>query len=146
MISNRLSRIAHELLDVVEAAHLAVDLLQDAGALAQAVDDVLLDEGELDGARQLLQLGQLRVRLGQQLLLVLLAPQGQERPRLVPRRRHPPRHLRLLVCQDCDAPLVLVQLVALDLEVEDRPVFWEGRGRGEEVSEGVGYKWMDRWM
>lgn len=42
-----------------------MDLLEDLGSLLQAEDDVLLDLGELDVARQLLELLQLGVRLRQ---------------------------------------------------------------------------------
>ena len=106
---------------MVYAAHLLVDLLQDLGALLEAEDDVLLDLRELDARRQLLELLQLRVRLGQQRLLVLLAPQRQQRLLLVALGEHLLRDGRLAVCQAGDVALVVVQLIALDLEVQDGP-------------------------
>lgn len=113
---------------MLDAAHLGVDLLEDAGALLQAEDDVLLDQGELDAARELLELGQLGVRLGQELLLVLLAAQGEERALLVARRQHPTRHVCFLVCQDADSFVVLPELVSLEFQVEDRSGFRGERG------------------
>ncbi len=104
---------------MLDAAHLGVDLLEHARALLQAEDDVLLYQGELDAVGELLQLGQLGVRLGQELLLVLLAAQGEEGALLVAGREELARHVRLLVRQQDDAALVLVELVALELEVED---------------------------
>lgn len=95
---------------------------ENLAALLQAEDDVLLDLGELDVARQLLELLKLRVRLRQERLLVLLTAQRQKRSLLVAVGQALPRDLRLLLGQDFDAPLVLVELVALVLEVEDRPV------------------------
>ena len=53
LISNRIGRLAHELLDVVDAAHFGVDLPEDFGSLLQAEYDVLLDEGELDEGGEL---------------------------------------------------------------------------------------------
>lgn len=108
---------------MIDAAHLGVDLPEHARALLQAEDDVLLYEGELDVAGELLELGQLGVRLGEQLLLVLLPPQREEGALLVAGREHLARDVRLLVRQDDDAALVLVELVALELQVEDGPVF-----------------------
>ena len=127
LVRDGLGRLAHELLDVLDTAHLGVDLLKHARALLQAEDDILLDEGELDVARQLLELGELGVRLDEELLLVLLAPQGEERALLVARREHLPRDVRFFVRQEHDAPLVLVELVALELQVEDGSVVREGR-------------------
>lgn len=119
LVRNGIRRLAHELLDVIDAAHLGVDLPEHARALLQAEDDVLLYEGELDVAGELLELGQLGVRLGEQLLLVLLPPQREEGALLVAGREHLARDVRLLVRQDDDAALVLVELVALELQVED---------------------------
>lgn len=130
MVSNGISALAHKLLDVLDAAHLGVDLLEDAGALLEAEDDVLLDEGELDVAGQLLELGQLQVRLLKQGFLVLLPPQGEQGALLVARRQHLPRDGRLLVREHRDPSLILVQLVALQLEVEDRSIRAEGKGEG----------------
>lgn len=102
---------------MLDAAHLGVDLLEHLGALLQAEDDVLLDQRELDAARELLELRQLRVRLLQQRLLVFLPPQREQRALLVARREHLPRYGRLFVREHRDAPLVLVQLVALEFHV-----------------------------
>lgn len=74
LVGNGVGRLAHELLDIIDAAHLGMDFLENLAALLQAKDDVLLDLGELDVARQLLELLELRVRLREQRLLVLLAP------------------------------------------------------------------------
>lgn len=137
LVCNRVGRLAHELLDVLDAAHLGVDLLQDLCALLQTKDYVLLDEGELDVARELLKLVELRIRLGEQGLLVFFAPQGEEGALLVAPRQHLARNVRLLVRQHRDATLVLVQLIALDLEVEYRPV----EQVGERVSvDGTGLR------
>jgi hypothetical protein len=66
LIGNRVGRLAHELLHLVDAAHLAVDLGQYARALLEAEDDVLLDLRKLDVGRQLLELRQLGVGLAEQ--------------------------------------------------------------------------------
>jgi uncharacterized membrane protein YccC len=75
LVCPRLLALAQQLLHVLDAAHLAVDLLEHGCALLQPEDDVLLHERELDVARQLLQLRQLRVRLRDQSFLVLLTTQ-----------------------------------------------------------------------
>jgi hypothetical protein len=126
LVRNRVCRVPHQLLDVLDAAHLGVDLAQHARALLQAEHDVLLDQRELDARRQLLELRQLRVRLGEERLLVLLAAQGEQRALLVVLREHGARDGGFAVGQDGDAPLVLVEAVALGFEVEDSP----GGGRG----------------
>ena len=102
-------------------AHLGMDLLEDPSSLLQTKQNILLYLGELDLGRQPLQLLQLRVRLGQERLLILFAPQGEERSFLVALGEHLPRNIRLLVRQNGDAPLVLMELVALVLHVQDRP-------------------------
>lgn len=117
LIGDGVGGLAHELLDVLEPAHLGVDLLEDLGALLQAEDDVLLDLGELDARGEALELLELGVGLGEQGLLVLLLAQGGEGALLVALREHLPRDVGLAVREDGDAPLVLVELVALDLEV-----------------------------
>lgn len=114
---------------MLQAAHLLVYVLQHLCALLQAKDDVLLYLRKLDARRQLLQLLQLRVRLGQQRLLVLFAPQREQRLGLVALGQHLLGNVRLLVRQNRYAPLVLVQLVALVLHVEDRPA----KARGAPV-------------
>ena len=114
---------------MLEAAHLGVDGLENAVALLQAEEDVLLDLGELDAAHELLELLQLAVGPREQLLLVLFPPQREQGPRLVARRQHLPRHVRLAGHQGQDAPLVLLELVALEFEIEDGPVV---KIRGEQ--------------
>ena len=104
---------------MLEAAHLGVDLFQDLGALLQAEQDILLYEGELDARGELLELLELGVGFGEQRLLVLFAAQRKEGPLLVAPGKRLARDLGFSVRQDGDAALVLVQLVALDLEVED---------------------------
>jgi hypothetical protein len=117
LIRNRFGRLAHQHLDALDAAHLGLDVLEDHRALLQAVDDVLLYLGELDVAHKLLELVELPVRLLEERLLVLLAAEGQQGALLVARRQHLPRYRGLLVGQHRYAPLVLVQLVALEFEV-----------------------------
>jgi hypothetical protein len=107
---------------VLDATHLGVDLLEDLGPLLQPEDDVLLDEGELDARDEAFELLELGVRLLQQRLLVFFAAEGEEGARLVAGRQHLLGDGRLLVRQDRDALLVLVELVALEFEVEDGPV------------------------
>lgn len=121
LISDGVGRLAHQLLDVLYAAHLGVYLLEDLCALLQAEDDVLLYLRELDVGRQLLELLQLAVSLGEQRLLVLLAAQGEQGALLVALGQHLLGDLGLAVGEDGYAPLVLVQLVALGFEVEDGP-------------------------
>lgn len=122
LIRNGIRRVTHQLLHLVNAPHLRVYLAQDLGALLQTEDDVLLDLGELDARRQLLELLELGVRLGQQGLLIFLAAQGQQGLLLVAFGNHLAGDVRLLVGENGDTPLVLVESVALDLHVEDGPV------------------------
>lgn len=104
------------------AAHLGMYLLEHLCSLLQAKDDVLLDLGELDVGRQLLELLQLAVCLGEERLLVLLAAEGEQGALLVALGQHLLGDLGLAVGEDGYAPLVLVQLVALGFEVEDGPL------------------------
>lgn len=122
MVGDSVGRVAHELLDMFDTAHLLVNLLQHLCALLQAEDDVLLDLRKLDVARQLLKLLELRVRLDQKRLLVLFAPQCQQSALLVALGQHLLGDVCLLVGEDRYASLVLAQLVALVLHVQDRPV------------------------
>lgn len=117
LIRDRVGRLAHELLHVLDPAHLGVYLLQHLGALLQAEHDVLLDQGELDARGQLLQLLQLRVRPREQRFLVLLPPEGEQCALLVALPEHLPRDGGLPVGEDGYAALILVKLVALGLEV-----------------------------
>ena len=48
LVGDRLGRLVHELFDALHA-HLPVELLEHGRALAQAIEDVLFDERELDG-------------------------------------------------------------------------------------------------
>jgi hypothetical protein len=89
-------------------SHLGVDVVQHLGALLQPKHHVPLYQRELDAGGELLELLELGVRLGQQRLLVLLPAQRQKRPFPVALGQHLLRNVRLLVCQDGDAPLVLV--------------------------------------
>lgn len=77
--------------------------------------------GEVKKTNQFLERLQLAVRLDQQLLLVLPPPQGQQRARVVALRDHFLRDLVFAVQHGLDLLLVLPQLVALDLHVQDRP-------------------------
>jgi hypothetical protein len=108
LVGDGVGGLAHELLDVLDAAHLGVDLLEHARALLQAKHNVLLDLRKLDAAHQLLELLELRVRLGQLRLLVLLVPQGQQRALLVALGQHLARHLRLALRQGANLFLVPV--------------------------------------
>ncbi|RBQ80867.1 hypothetical protein VDGD_21129 [Verticillium dahliae] len=119
LVREGLGVLAHHALDALNAAHLGLDILEHARALLQPEHDVLLYERELDVGRQVLQLGELGVRLGEQGLLVLLAAQGEQGLVLVALGEHLLCDGRLLVGQEGDALLVLVELVALELHVED---------------------------
>jgi hypothetical protein len=96
-----------------------MNLLQHRRALLQPKQHILLNQRKLHITRQRLQLRQLQIRLRQQRLLVLLPPQRQQRLRLVTGAQTLPRDLLLARRYDRDALLVLPQLVALVLEVED---------------------------
>lgn len=96
-----------------------MNLPQHTRPLLQPEHDVLLYERKLHPRRQRLELLELRVRLGQQALLVLLAPQRQQRAGLVAAHEQVLRHRRLLGRQGRYAALVLMKLVALGLEIED---------------------------
>lgn len=137
LVSDRIGCLAHELLDMLDAAHLRVYLLEDFGALLQAKDHVLLDHGELNRRCELLELLELGVGLLEEGLLVFLAAQGEQRARLVALGEHLLGNGRLLVREDGDAALVLVELIALELEVEDGP-------GGERWSVGEGSRRLSR--
>lgn len=122
LIRPRLLVLRHEPLHPLDAAHFGVDLLQDLGALRQAEEDIFLYEGELDVGREVLQLGELGIRLGEERLLELLAAEGEEGAVLVALGQELTGGGGLPVGQDGDALLVLLQLVALELEVQDCPV------------------------
>ena len=86
LIRDRVGRLAHELVDVLDR-HLAVQLLEHGVALLEAEEHVLFDKRELDGGDlapsaprlgmrtdELLERLELIVRLDQQLLLILAPP------------------------------------------------------------------------
>lgn len=98
-----------------------MDLLQHRRALLQPVHHILLHQRKLDIRSELLQLRQLRVRLLDEALLVLLAPQRQLGPVCVALGQTLLRDRLLAVGQHRDALLVLPQLIALVLHVQDRP-------------------------
>lgn len=106
---------------MLNAAHLGVYLLQNLGTLLQAKYNILLDHGELDGGGEFLELLELGVRLLEEGLLVLFAAEGEEGAWLVALCEHLLRDGGFLICQDGDAALILVELVALELHVEDCP-------------------------
>lgn len=54
LVGNRVGRLSHELLDVFDL-HLVVELLEHGRALLEAIEDILLDTGELDALNKLLQ-------------------------------------------------------------------------------------------
>ena len=113
--------LAHQLLHVLYAAHLLVDLLQHRSTLLQAKQNILLHKCKFHVARQLLELSQLRVRLGQQRFLVLLAPECEFRTGGITLCKTLFGYLLLAARQDGNALLVLVQFIALVLHVQDRP-------------------------
>lgn len=106
---------------MVDAAHFGVDLAEDLGALLEAEDDVLLDEGKLDGESELLELLELGVCLGEEGFLVFLAAEGEEGAFLVADGEHLFGDLGFFVGEEGYAALVLVEFVALGFEVEDCP-------------------------
>lgn len=93
---------------MIQAAHLSVNRLENLGSLLQAKDDILLYKSKLHIRRQLFQLFELRIRLGQQRFLVLFTPQRQQGFLLVASGEHLLRDIGLLVGQDSDASLVLM--------------------------------------
>lgn len=104
---------------MLKPAHFGVYLLEHLGALLQAEDNVLLYLRELDIGRQLLELFELAVGLGEKGLLVLLPAKCEESALLVALCEHLPRDFGLAVREHGDASLVLMELVALDFQVED---------------------------
>lgn len=121
LISNGIGRLAHQLLHVLDAAHLGVDLLEHLCTLLQSKQDVFLDESKLDAGGELLELLQLAVCLGEERFLVLLASEGEEGAFLVALGEHLFCYLGLAVGQDGYTLLVLVELVPLVLEVKNSP-------------------------
>lgn len=99
---------AHQLLHVLNTTHFDMDLLQNLSTLLQTKHDILLYLRKLDIGREFLQLLELRIRLFEERLLVLFAPEGQQRALLVALGQHLSRDVRLLVGEDGDASLVLV--------------------------------------
>lgn len=83
LVRNSLRRLAHQLLHVLDSAHLGVNLTEHSRALLQAEEDIFLDECELDRRGQALELFELRVGFGEEGLLVLFASQREESAWLV---------------------------------------------------------------
>ena len=98
-----------------------MDLPQHCGTLLQAEYDIFLHQRKLDIRSQHLQLCQLPVRLRQQALLVLFAPEGELRFVGVAAFEAFFRDLSLAGGDYGYALLVLMQLVSLVLHVQDRP-------------------------
>lgn len=94
---------------------------------------------------------QLPICLDQQLLLVFPLPQRQQRPRIVALLDHFLCDLMFAVQHRLDLLLVLSELVALDLHVEDRPeallaVHMTGGGGGGGRAQKVYLSWaVTRW-
>lgn len=99
-----------------------MDLLEHRRALLQPENHVLLHERKLDVARQLLELRQLRIRLRNQAFLVLLAAERQLGLVYITLGQALFCDGLFAVGQDGNAFLILAQLVALDLHVQDRLV------------------------
>lgn len=78
-----------------------------------------MNERKLNITRQSLQLCQLLVRLRQQRLLILLPPQSKQCFLLIPIPKTFLRDFRLAIRDRRDSFLVLLELVALNLQVED---------------------------
>lgn len=94
-----------------------MNLLQHLGPLLQAKQHILLDQRKLNLRGQLLQLRQLRVRLGQKGFLVLLAAQRKQRAAAVVARQAFLGDFRFSRCEYRDLFLVLVEFVALSFKV-----------------------------
>lgn len=108
LVSNLVRRLAHKLLDPLDAADLGVDVHEDLCALLEAAQHLLLDLRHLDALRELLELVELAVGLCEDRLLVLPLAEGEEGALLVAGREVPPRGLGLLGYEDIDAFLVLL--------------------------------------
>jgi hypothetical protein len=121
LVGYRLGRVVHQLLDGLEAAHLAVDLLQRLGALLDAGQDIALDARKLDVGRQLQQLLELRIGRGDERFVELFAPQSEQGLGSFVAREELARRLRLALGRERRAFLVLLEPIALHLEFEDRP-------------------------
>jgi hypothetical protein len=63
LICSCLLVVGKQLLHVLYATHFLMDLLEHRSALLESVEHVLLHQRELDVARQLFELRQLRIRL-----------------------------------------------------------------------------------
>lgn len=116
--------LAHELLDLLDATHLSLDLLEHSGALLQAKQDIFLDEGKLDVGGQGLELCKLLICARQECFLVFLAAEGEQGAGPVVCAQVLLGNLLLAVGEDFYALLVLVELVALDFQVEDCSKRW----------------------
>lgn len=79
MISPRIIRFTHQLLNTFNTTHLLVNRLEHFSPLLQTKQDALLDERKLDVVDQFFQGLQLAVCFGQERFLVFLAAQGEQR-------------------------------------------------------------------
>lgn len=98
-----------------------MDLLQHGSALLQPKQDVFLHKRKLDIACQDLQLRQLCIGLLDQAFLILLPPKRQLGSICVSLGQALFRDRLLTIGQHGDSLLVLSQLIALVLHVQDRP-------------------------
>ena len=96
--------------------------------MLQPKQHILLYQCELNLARQLLQLCELTVGLGEERFLVFLASESEKGSPPIIARKAFFCDRSFAVGEDGDAFLVLVYLIALVLEVEDCPV---GLGKSE---------------
>jgi hypothetical protein len=135
LVRNRIRRLPHQLLNMLNTTHLRVNLLQHLSPLLQTEYHVFLDQCEFDAGREFFELLELGVCLGEQRFLVFLAPEGKECALLVVLEEHLLGDGGFAIRENGDAPLVLVEFVALDFEVEDCSggggglvSVWGGRG------------------
>lgn len=97
-------------------------LFQYRRALLQTKDHVLLNQSKLYIRSQSLKLSQLLVRLLQQAFLILLPPQSKQGSFLIAIAQAFLGNVGLTGGDGCNALLVLVEFVALDLHVQDSSV------------------------
>ena len=121
LVCPRLGVLAQQLLHVLYAAHFLLDLLQHSSTLLQPIQHIFLHKRKLDIACELLQLRQLCIGLLNQSFLVLLAPERQLGSVCVALGQAFLRDRLLTVGQHGNTLLVLSQLIALVLHVQDRP-------------------------
>jgi hypothetical protein len=121
LVCHLIRRVVHQLLDLLDASNLSVNVHQHLGTLLQARQDILLDLCDLDVRGELLNLQELAIGLRLQRLLVLAFAKRKFGTSLVAIGQCAARGFGLLVHEDIDSLLVLEEAVSLDLEVEDRP-------------------------